>query len=129
MKLTAGRNKWLFGLMLGSVIFTACSPKITGTWYYKSITKGDSIVTPVAYGDALNLHSFDIQVFDYNLRASGRSGTGNWTIARCGKINKRCLQLTYHPAMVTRTFRIERHTKKKLRFSENGVQFQFSRTP
>jgi len=48
-------------------------------------------------------------------------------MSRCG--SRKCLNLTYHPQMTTRVFRVEKLTYQKLRLTENGSVFNFSRYP
>jgi phosphorylcholine metabolism protein LicD len=129
MKSTAGKSNWIW-LALGLILIgnAGCARKITGTWYYKSIKTQDTAkAIPVSYGDALNLHKFEVQVFDYHLRVADKNATGHWTMTRCGR--RQCLNLTYHPQMTTRVFKVDKLTYQKLRLTENGTVFTFSRYP
>ena len=113
-----------FYLILGLLIcMYSCTYKsskdlITGKWWYKSITRNDTII-PITETDFFELNQDS--TFHYQVSFLNKDMQGNW------ELKSDTLILNYQNPNTTRKFYVEYLSEFQFKLNEGNMQFEFTK--
>lgn len=113
-----------FYLILGllfcmySCTYKSSKDIITGKWWYKSITRNDTII-PITETDFFELNQDS--TFQYQVSFLNKDMQGNW------ELKSDTLILNYQNPNTTRKFYVEYLSEFQFKLNEGNMQFEFTK--
>ncbi len=108
---------WLF-IGLYSCTYKSSNDIISGKWWYKSITRNDTLL-PISETDFFELKSDS--TFQYQVSFLNKDMQGTWDL------NKDTLVLNYQNPKTSRKFYIEYLSEFQFKLKEGNLQFEFTK--